>query len=441
MNVHFITKKNEIKTKPEQFSYYILLAYIVSLYIKDAPVITNILMGLLFCLSILQFFKKKTTFSLKQNSVLAGIIFFYLFQIISVAYSENKQEGLNILSATVPVLIFAITFSLLHFKPERWDNVLYFYASITTIASVAGFADGAFKAYHTGDTGYFYNDNICAVFSRQAVYFAFYISIAIVIFIFQLNSKQIYSLKQRYWAYIALPWLFFILFLLASRTAMFSLILILIFYLGIGILKKKKYMEGCILLLTLVIGSVILIKLFPKTLNRFKGTTDTSYQFDNKNMENHFNTTYDASKWNSSNTRAAIWTCAVEVWQNHPILGTGIGDRTADLQKKFEEKKFWFALTTHKNSHNQYLDIMIGSGLLGLLLFIICLFVYPFYFFYTQKQVFPVMIFLLLLFCLITENMFNRYQGIILISFMLPLSSKISRRNEPISEFSGNTPS
>ncbi len=436
MNFYFVSKENESNIKLEQFIYYNILAYIISLYIKDAPVLTNVLMGFLFASSLFLFFKKKSVFSLKKNSVLVGIVLFYLFQIVSVAYSQNKQEGLNILSATVPLFLFSIVFSCINFKIENWTKALSFYACITTLASVAGFAGGVYQTYLTKDTGYLYNDNICAIFSRQAVYFALYVSFAILVFIYQLTDKQFYSSKQRIRVYAALIWLFFILFMLASRTAMFSLLLILIFYLGMGIVKQKKYIEGGILILSLIIGSVILIKLFPKTLNRFKGTTELTYQFDNKNMENHFNGTYDSSKWNSSNTRAAIWKCAVDVWRENPIFGTGIGDRTADLQKKFEEKNFWFALTTHKNTHNQYLDILIGSGLFGLFIFLITLFAYPFYYFYKHQQVFPAMVFLLVLFCLITENMLGRYQGIILISFMLPLSTKIydQKNAQPSSE-------
>ena len=184
-------------------------------------------------------------------------------------------------------------------------------------------------------------------------------------------------------------------------------------------------MEVAILGLGLIIGSVVLIKLFPKTLNRFKGTTETEYQFDNQNMENHFNADFDKNKWNSSNTRAAIWTCAMEVWRTQPLFGTGVGDKKDDLKRKFEEKKFWFALHTNKNTHNQYLDVLMSLGLTGLLIFILCYFVYPLWIFIQQKQGFAIMVFLLLALCLITENMFGRYQGIVLIALILPLASKI----------------
>jgi O-antigen ligase len=262
---------------------------------------------------------------------------------------------------------------------------------------------------------------------KQAVYFAFYVSAAIIIFIFQLNTSLSQKKSSNAWIYAAIIWLFFIIFMLASRAAMLSLLFILLIYLGSIILQQKKYMEGFILLFSLMIGSVILIKLFPKTLNRFKGTTETSFQFDNKNIENHFNGEFDSAKWNSSNTRAAIWTCAMEVWKAQPVLGTGIGDKNDMLRKKYEEKNFLYAISTNKNTHNQYLDVLMSMGIIGLVVFLICYFIYPFFIFYKRRQIFPVMLFLLLALCLSTENMFGRYQGIVLLALMLPLACKIEQ--------------
>jgi O-antigen ligase len=424
-HIFFLPVKDEIDHKADLIAYYGILIYIVSIFSHYIPVVTNVMMVLVFVLSLIFAFKNKITLSIKKNKALPGIVLFFFTQLLSVLLSTNKQEGFNQLSNVVPLFLFAISFCFIDFKQETWNRILYFFAVVTVIASIIGFTGGIYSTVTKHDTGYLYNDNICALLGKQAVYFAFYVSAAIIIFIFQLNTNQHEKGKQKGWIYLAIIWLFFVIFMLASRAAMFSLLLILIVYMGSIILRRKKYMEGCILLLGLIIGSVVLIKLFPKTLNRFQGTTETNFQFDNKNVENHFNAAFDTTKWNSSNTRAAIWTCATEVWKAHPILGTGLGDKNDELRKKYEEKNFWYALTTNKNTHNQYLDILMSMGVIGLIIFLICYFIYPFWVFYKQRQIFPVMLFLLLALCLLTENMFGRYQGIVFLAFILPLASKI----------------
>lgn len=433
-HLFFLPAKNEIDQKTNVIAYYTILVYILSIFSHYIPVITNIMMALLFVLSLVSAFKTKLKSSLQNNKVLPGIVLFFFTQLLSALLSANKQEGFNQLSNVVPFFLFAISFYFIDFKQETWNKILHFYAVVTVIASIAGFAGGVYYTVTKHDTGYLYNDNICELLGKQAVYFAFYVSAAIIIFIFQLNGNKNQNKIPITWIYLSITWLFFIIFMLASRAAMFSLLFILFIYLGNSILRRKKYMEGCILLLSLIIGSVVLIKLFPKTLNRFQGTTETSYQFDNKNVENHFNAAFDTAKWNSSNTRAAIWTCATEVWKAQPLLGTGIGDKNDELRKKYEEKNFWYALSTNKNTHSQYLDILMSMGIIGLVIFLICYFIYPFWIFYKQRQIFPVMIFLLLALCLITENMFGRYQGIVLLAFMLPLACKIETSIDIIQE-------
>ncbi|HSH67401.1 MAG TPA: O-antigen ligase family protein, partial [Bacteroidia bacterium] len=309
----FIPEKNEIDNKINVAVYYALLIYIVSLFSEYIPVISNIMMALVFVASLVLAFQKGGSQLFYRNKALTGIILFFLIQFLSVLFSQNKKEGFTILSSVVPFFLFAVSFCFIEFKQSTWNRLLLFFAVITTLASVIGFGAGVYNSVTLHDNGYLYNDNICFVLGKQAVYFAFYVSIAILIYIYHLITNE--NKKSAAWIYLAICWLFIIIFLLASRTAMFGLLAILCIYLGTILIQRKKYMEICILFLSLAIGAVILIKLFPKTLNRFKGTTETSFQFDNQNTENHFNATFDKTKWNSSNTRAAIWTCAVEVWR------------------------------------------------------------------------------------------------------------------------------
>ena len=422
MNYFFIPEKKEIDSKAERIIYFAVLLYIVSLFSHYIPVVTNITMGIIF-ISCFFLIREGIKSALKRNKVLLGIIFFYLVQLLSIFYSTNKKDGFHLLSDTVPFFLIPVSFLFIEFKNITWNRILHFFAAVTTIASIVGFSAGAYTAYTKHDTGYLYNDNICFVMGKQAVYFAFYVSVAIIIYVYQLVNS-VHKAPAGI-IYLAILWLFVIIFLLASRTAMFSLLLILSIYSGNILIQRKKYMEISIFFFSLIIGSVILVKLFPKTLNRFKGTTEMNYQFDNKNTENHFNADFDKNKWNSSNTRAAIWTCAMEVWKEHPVWGTGIGDKKDELQKKYEEKNFWFAINTNKSTHNQYLDVLISMGIIGLLIFVICYFIFPLWIFFKQKQSFAIMLFLLLALCLITENMFSRYQGIVLLALILPLATKI----------------
>lgn len=432
MKNYFLPEENEIKSKINLVLYFTILGYIVSLFFKDAPVVSNIFIIFIFLSS----FFSPSSYNLKErfirNRINIGITLFYLFQVLSVFLSENIRDGLAILLLRAPLLLLPLSFCFIEFDKKIWSKILLFYALTTVFASVIGFIYGVYRTLIENDTGNLYNDNISYIIGKQAVYFAFYVGVAIMIFVIQIKEYPSIVQKYRILIYLAVAWLLFIIFMLASRTAMFGLLLILSIYVIKACIDKRKFFELLLFFSSLIIGSVIITKSFPKILNRFKGTTDLSFQYNNKNVENHFNEEYDQSKWNGTSTRAAIWSSAFEIWRTKPILGTGLGDRNVSLMKKYEENQFWYGLATQKNTHNQYLDVLLSMGIVGLILFVVVLFIYPIQLFLKQKQGFSIGVYALLAICFITENMLDRYQGLVFIGFILPLVSKIVDRSNAV---------
>jgi O-antigen ligase len=438
----FLLFKEKILSGKERWLYYAILCYIVSLYIKHIPVVTNVLMLGIFIFSCVISFGKNYMQLIKNNRVIFGIALFFICQLISAFFSTNFQAGANVLLMRLPLFILPLAFCFINFELKIWNRITLFYAFITAIASVIGFAYGVYSAINKHDTGYLYNDNISELLlDKQAVYFGFYVNAAILMLIFSLKSIGELSKQFTYLAWVSLLWLIFIIFMLASKTSMLCLAAILFFVIVRHVFTSKNKMEGGLLLLSIVIGAVLVMKMFPKTLNRFKGITETSFVFDNKNRENHFNAEYEKDKWNSTNTRVALWQCGAEIWHEHFLFGTGIGDKKEALIKKYNEKHFWYAIDTEKNLHNQYLDILASMGLVGLLFFVFCFFVYPLIVFIRNGQLFSILLFCCLAFCFFTENMLDRFQGEIIISFILPLAAKISNRanGTMLRDFPSNT--
>ncbi|MBA3704804.1 MAG: O-antigen ligase family protein [Bacteroidetes bacterium] len=386
-------------------------------------------MALIFLLSLISISSHNHPKSFFKGGISISIIIFFLYQLISILLSENLKDGFAILLLRLPLFILPLSFCFIEFEKKIWDKILLFYAVITTIASVIGFSYGIYISISEKDTGYMYNDGISEILGKQAVYFSFHIAVALMVFIIQGKEYPLIVQKYRPFIYSAIFWLLFILFMLASRVAMFGVLIIVSLYILKVSVEKRKFFEVILFAFSLVIGLVIISKVFPKTLNRFKGATEINFKYDNKNIENHFNEEYDASKWNGTNTRAAIWTCAIEIWKTQPILGTGLGDRNKSLMKKYKENKFWYALGSDKNTHNQYLDVLLSMGTVGLIVFVMCFFIYPLKVFLKEKQIFAISVYVLLTICFITENMLDRYQGLIFIAFILPLAAKIDSKS------------
>lgn len=412
--------------KINQFIYYTLLLYILSIYFKDFPAFTNTLTLILFVIPLFNESGRKNFFNFSKNSINFGFILFFILQIISLLYSNDTETGFNILQRRLPLLIIPMAFCLIDFNEKTWLKILLFFAFLTSFVSVLGFCFGVYNSLKYNDTGYLYNDNISSfLFGIQAVYFAFYINIAVIIFIYLLIYKIEDFKKLKAFMIFSTIWLVFVSFMLASKMALASLLIIILLMAFIYVFSNKKYFEGLIVIMSLFIALFVVNKLSPKAFNRFKGITQTSYKFNNTKAENHFNAEFDENKWNSTNTRLAIWQCSINIFKANFIFGTGLGDRDKVLQNEYKKNQFFYAIETEKNTHNQFLDIAVSMGIIGVLVFIVVFFLYPFKVFFKQKQIFPTFVFICLALCLLTENMLNRYEGQVFISFILPISIKI----------------
>jgi len=329
----------------------------------------------------------------------------------------------------LPLFILPLAFCLIEFEERTWHNILFFYVLATVVASLTGFSYGTFLAIKENNTAFFYNDNISQLLlGKQAAYFGLYINVAVLAIIYLLGNSEIRAGSSKVLLVIAIIWLVFINYMLASKMSTISLIAIMLGLTFIRIIRKKKILEGLILLFAIAISMGILYKVFPKTISRFKTITQTGFKFDNTNAENSLDDKFDANKWSSGSTRMALWTCGKEIFVKHPILGTGLGDSRNALKEKYAEKNFLYALNTNKNLHCQYFDIAVSMGVLGLIIFSITFFFYPIKTFIVQQQDFAIGVFICVGLCLLTENMFDRYQGEELIAFILPLSAKIFNR-------------
>ena len=424
-NYFLYFKYENSEQKYSKYIYYLILCFIVSVFFKSSPAISNGAILAIVILSLFSFNKNNIT---NRIYLYLGFIAFFLLETLSLIYTNNFNEGLSFLSLRFPFLLFALAFSFIQLSKKHLMKILLFYCLITTFVSVISFFYGVYLTFKFSDSGYLYNDNISEyIIGKQAVYFSYYVNVA-VFGLFYLLKQFKFKLDKKLLIIGAIFWLFFINFMLACKMAMFSLYLLSGIQFMEYVLIQKKYKELFLVLFGTLIFIFLIVKISPKTFNRFTGIFQIEYQFDNTKNENHFNAEFDKTKWNGTNTRAAIWNCAQEIFKENPILGVGIGDKQTELMEKFKQHHFTYAIKTNKNTHNQFLDIVISLGLVGLIIFLITYFIIPIWYLFKSKSYFSIYVFICLLFSLLTENMFDRYQGVILISFMLPFVIKLEEK-------------
>ena len=119
----------------------------------------------------------------------------------------------------------------------------------------------------------------------------------------------------------------------------------------------------------------------------------------------------------STSIRLGIYDCSWEIIKRKLFIGYGIGDAQRELNMCYANKSD-ILLMYRFNSHNQYLDITIKTGLIGLFVFLAFLGIN---FKNAIKDKNQLLIMILFLYCMIfsVENVLSRQSGVILLFFLI----------------------
>ena len=326
------------------------------------------------------------------------VLIFFLLNCASALLSANKQEGISFTGLRISLFVIPVAIGSVYIKNILKERLIYGFAIATTCAATGSLLWSLVQSIKYNDWSLMYNDNLSNIINLQSIYFAMLVNLAIFSFIYLLTKNS--SLINKNALIPILLLLFIVNFLLASRIAILilysSIFIFAIFY----IVRKRKFLEGATLLMGLLLGCFLLIKFFPKTINRFKELTYTKFDFKSTAKESHYNVTVTADQWNGANIRIAVWECAWTVIKGNMVFGTQLGDKMDVLKKEYAKRGFAFGINSNRNTHNNYVDVWMSLGLIGLFIFLTGFFILP------------------LINCIKTADW---YGFIILISFMLSL--------------------
>ncbi len=146
-----------------------------------------------------------------------------------------------------------------------------------------------------------------------------------------------------------------------SRGGLLALILGLIT--SIFILQRKKYSNPVLrrVLIIIIILGIMSVFLFPSSLtDRIKSTFDiTEQEYKSSNLD-----------------RLILLKTGFRMIYEHPIVGIGLEKFNDEFPKYVKSSEVLILeKSTYSHSHNQYVDIWNGSGLIGFIGFVLLLFI------------------------------------------------------------------
>ena len=208
--------------------------------------------------------------------------------------------------------------------------------------------------------------------------------------------------RQKLNLFLAVLFTLFV-FLIAARIAIISVLIVIIYYVFIMIKAKYKY-----IVLLLIISTTSMVVLLNNNLSkRILHLDDT------------FRESY-VDKIAMHEPRFLIWKYSYEALQSTNLfLGNGFNRTEKKLVSSYKKipqlkKRAWF-INKRFNTHNQYIDIALSQGFIGLSLFLIFLFQL---FVIAKKSHSDLLLLLSALIYMLVYNNFHRVIGVYIFSLI-----------------------
>ena len=322
---------------------------------------------IMFCYWLFRVFKGEVHFRKKDFTFLILVCSYYFYSVVSLLYTDNIEYGLDKIYSQSYILLFPLFF--ISFKKEMSEKSYLkafkgFLISLTLVSvlSVARQLYDVLLGKH-GLEALTQNNLSTSVVDNYFLGLSLLISFCLITYTYIGLFKPHISLFRRNALEITfISILAITLVLLNSRNLIFlSAFGICVLFFAKSILKKTPLLFFKMLF---AMTAVICINYWA---NPYFG----------EKMKEVVNYSQENSKdkyWGGM--RQSIWDCALKVIKTDPIIGVGIGDQKDQLELCYKVYMHNRLLATNNNfnAHNIFLQVSLGTGMLGVILFLLSFF-------------------------------------------------------------------
>ena len=362
---------DKFKQNLEKLNYYTFLIFAFSLNFPQTLIKFSLGLWLISCLFSTNL-RQRITF--RKYYIPLILLSFLIIGRIIISFIHNDFPSLmsKLLDTQLALLFLPV---LIIFQVNRYFNLrqvlsfyligcltsciiavsyFYLYRYNILISNVEGIPLGTYTHKLTDDISLF--QLFISPFFKHRAAMGANISLAIASLVYLIKTSNKLSLSKIIISFTTMLFLSIVLYSTGSRSGSISLIFVLLastFF----TFRRKKIIFIVFALITLAIASLFTLK---TTRIIDKGATDY-----NK----------DISK---IDPRIAIWKSATEIIRDYPLLGVGYSKIKSELYRKYKEDGLNSEVEAKHNSHNQFLQFALESGIGISLIFMLLLL--PIYF-------------------------------------------------------------
>ena len=383
-------------TLEKTYNYIGFLMCLSIPFMTYAKAFVNICMICLF-LILLVLLNKQFFIEIIKNTFFKIFLIFILFVTLFTVFNSSFFLDFSETRKIAQIALLFILFSFVN------DKRLLIYGFILGVFISTFFTGINIMNYYLNSFELLISkSSVESLFITQRLYLGFFIVISTILLLNIYQSSV--NKTQKYLSLLLIIYFLFMLFLISSRSALLIAVVVFLTTIIYGLKPLHSFL--------LVVGVGLIFSTIIIT---------------NKNLSSRFLYSEDSirpsfiDKIKTHEPRYDIWKFSGQIFKEEKPYFFGIGTfKTQELLvSKYhlipvEKRKNWF-IERNFNTHNQYIDIALSYGIIGLLIFLIfAKEIVKFSF----KNIHSLNLNISLLLFLIVENIFHRQLG----SFIFPLT-------------------
>lgn len=350
---------------------------------------------------------RKANFGKNKKQILLFSSIYWVYA-LGLLYTNDMDKGGFEMGQKLSFLAFPIIFGLLGkdlINKKGFNFILNSFVAIASIYTLVCLSNALYMYTLTEQISVFFYGELS--FLMHPSYYALYLNFALGLVFYELFSKEAHLTKHLRNAYLILvPFFILVIILLESKAGILGLLGVLAI-IGLYILLYQKNLKKAIVFLALSFALVFgLFSIIPNSTSRISAVIDSVQ--DEGSAEEH----------SVSAARLYLWKANWQAIKKQPIFGYGTGDVKAQLIKEYQAQHNKRAIEHNYNSHNQYLQTAVATGLIGLLALLLIV-LFPVYDGFRNKNVIFFLLGSLMFVNLFVESMFERQAGIMFYAFFL----------------------
>lgn len=322
---------------------------------------------------------------------------FYVIHCISMLYTQNLAEGWATLEKRLSFLLLPLMFLLFDFSyldRNKVRKVLYAFVlgamSVACCDLVAAAVDVCFNG---AATSRFFSNELS---SEHHTYISMHVCLCIIFCFRELvvEFKSV-SLWRKLALVVAMAVFTVFTVLLSSRAGLLCMVAVYLLLFLWMIFGRKMYRVGIVTAIVAMMGVAVVAVSLPDAVTRVADTLKSL-------MDNE-----------KEDLRVTILRSTLPVAKENWLVGVGVGDKIDVYMEQYRKDNNLVSLEREYNSHNQYIDTLVVTGIAGLALLLI-FFVVPAVLAFKNRRfdvVFALFLFMIF-FNALFESVFERQAGI-----------------------------